>query len=557
MLRSVLAKTLHDARRQILGWGIGAGLLAIWLVAFYPFIRDSDAMAELLEEMPPAMMSAFGIDVLTFTTGAGYLSGQLYSFIAPILIIGFGVSLGVAITAAEEHDNTMDMLLSAPISRTRIILSKLAASILALGVIPISIALVLAAMNGPFEMKLSLNGILSMNTSLWLLGLLFGAIAAATGSFTGNPVSARGVALSLAILSWFVTAFESFFNWLEFPAKLSPFTWYMDRNLFLEPWSSAMIWLFAATAGFALVAIWLFARRDIATELAVLPDISLIRRGSRHVGVRRPSLLGSVAGKSLWDRKRTILYWAAGIASLLLVTFSAWPALSENSAAMESMVNALPTEMFAMFGMTDPSSLTTPAGFISSRAYLNMGPLIIIVFTVGGVSALVAREERSGVLDMVLSNPLTRRSVLLQKVAALAGQSALIGLVLTIVAFAGNAIWDTDLVPINMVGANVGLVLIGLFFGGMALALWSLMASGGSAVAITSGVAIISYFVNGLGSVVEPIGVVRPLSPFYWYIGDTAPLAKGIEPAYLLLLIGALAFTAVATWHFDSRDLAT
>ena len=192
MLRSVLTKTLHDDRRQILGWGIGAGLLAIWLVAFYPFIRDSDAMAELLEEMPPALMSAFGMDPLTFTTGAGYLSGQLYSFIAPILIIGFGVSLGVAITATEEHDNTMDMLLSAPISRTRIILSKLAASTLALTVIPITIALVLAALNGPFAMKLSLDGILSMNTSLLLLGLLFGAVAAATGSFTGNPASARG-----------------------------------------------------------------------------------------------------------------------------------------------------------------------------------------------------------------------------------------------------------------------------------------------------------------------------------------------------------------------------
>lgn len=210
-----------------------------------------------------------------------------------------------------------------------------------------------------------------------------------------------------------------------------------------------------------------------------------------------------------------------------------------------------------MFGMTDPTSLTTPAGFISSRAYLNMGPLIMIVFTVGGVSAVLAKEERSGVLDMVLSNPLTRRSVLLQKVASLSGQAVFIGLILTIVAFVGNTIWDTDLVPINMIGANVGLVLVGLFFGGMTLALWSLMASGGAAVAITSGFAIISYFVNGLGSVVEPIGVVRPLSPFYWYIGDTAPLGKGIEPAYLLLLLGAVAFTAVAMWRFDSRDLAT
>lgn len=557
MLRSVLAKALYDHRRQILGWGIGSGLLTIWLIVFYPFIRDSEGMNELIEEMPPAMLTAFGIDPLTFTTGAGYISGQLYSFIGPILIIGFAVSLGVAITATEEHDNTMDMLLSAPISRMHVVLSKLASGAIALSVIPIAMALALLAMNGPVDLKLSISGILSMNTSLLLLGLLFGAVAAGTGSFTGNPGTARGVALTLAILSWFVTAFEPLFNWLTLPATVSPFTWYMDRNLFLEPWSSGAIWLIAATVAFALVAIWLFNRRDIGTELAVLPEISVVRRKSRHVRLRKPSLLGSVAGKTMWDRRRTIFYWAAGISSLLIVTFSAWPALSDNAAAMESMVNALPTEMFAMFGMTDPSSLTTPAGFISSRAYLNMGPLIMIIFTVGGVSALVAKEERNGVLDMVLSNPVTRRSVLVQKAAALGLQAVLIGLIMTIVTFAGNAIWNTDLVPINMIGANVGLVLIGLFFGGMVLGLWSVMASGGAAVAITSAFAVITYFINGLGSVVEPIAVVRPISPFYWYIGDTAPLAKGIEPAYMMLFIGALAFTAVAMWRFDSRDLAT
>lgn len=557
MLRSVFTKALHDQRRQTLGWGVGAGVLTIWLVVFYPFIRDSDAMADLLEEMPPAMMSAFGIDVQTFTTGAGYLSGQLYSFMAPILVVGFAVGLGVAVTANEEHDNTMDMLLSAPVSRIHIALSKLASGALSLSVIPIAMALVLVAMDGPVDLKLSITGILSMNTNLWLLGLLFGAIAAATGSFTGNPGPARGAALSLAILSWFVTAFESFFSWLSIPAKLSPFTWYMDRNLFLDPWSSGTVWLIATTLGFALITVWLFTRRDIATELAVLPEMSAFRRRSRHIQPRRRVLLGSVAGKTLWDRRRTIFYWAAGMSALLIVTFSAWPALSENAAAMAAMVNALPTEIFAMFGMTDPSSLSTPAGFISSRAYLNMGPLIIIVFTVGGVSTLLAKEERNGVLDMVLSNPLTRRSILVQKVGALGGQAVFIGLVLTIVAFAGNAIWDTNLVPINMVGANIGLTLLGLFFGGMALALWSVMPSGGAAIGITSAFAVVTYFINGLGSVVDPIAPLRPFSPFYWYIGDTAPLAKGIEPAYLLLLAGAIIFTGIATWRFDTRDLAT
>ncbi len=556
MLRSVFSKTFYDNRRQALAWAIATGLLTAWLVLFYPLIRDSEAMTELFEQMPPQLMSAFGIDPETLLTGAGYLSGQMYSFIGPILIIGFAVSLGVAVTAAEERDNTLDMLLSAPISRTRAIVSKLSASALLAGIVPATMAAVLLVMNGPIEMLLSVRGILSMNVSLWLLGLLFGAIAAAAGAFSGKPGTARGVALTVAVLAWFANAFEPFFDWLSVPHKVSPFTWYIDTNLLLEPWSTGLIWLTTATIVFGAGSVWLFARRDIATEIAVLPESTVTRRRSKNVAPRRVSLLRSVAGKTMWDRRRTIFYWAAGIASLLLFTFAAWPTLSSNASTMQAMVSAFPPEMFAMFGMTNPESLATPAGFVSSRAYLNMGPLIMIMFTVGGVSTLLAKEEQSGVLDLVVANPPTRRLVLIHKVGALAAQTLIIAAILTIVAFAGNALWDTELVPINMVGANLGLALLGMFFGGVALALWSVTRSGGSAVGITSALAIVTYFINGLGSVVDSLGVVRPFSPFYWYIGDVPPLAKGIDPLYGLLLIGAVVGTAFAAWRFESRDLA-
>jgi ABC-2 type transport system permease protein len=261
MLRSVFTKTISDHRRQAVAWAVGTGLLTAWLILLYPFIRDSEAMVELLEEMPPELMSAFGIDPATFTTGAGFLSGQMYSFIGPILAIGFAVGLGVAVTATEERDNTLDMLLSAPISRTHAIASKLLASLLLAAIVPTVMAIALVVLNDPIEMLLSVDGILSMNASLLMLGAFFATIAAAVGAFTGKPGTARGVALTAAILSWFVTAFEPFFDWLAIPSTLSPFTWYMDRNLFLDPWSGGIIWLTLLTLGFAGVATWLFSRR--------------------------------------------------------------------------------------------------------------------------------------------------------------------------------------------------------------------------------------------------------------------------------------------------------
>ncbi|GMQ93262.1 MAG: hypothetical protein BMS9Abin12_0739 [Acidimicrobiia bacterium] len=556
MLRNLFTKTIRDNRKSSLGWILGAGVLSLWLVAMYPFIRDSEEMKDLIEQMPAELMAAFGIDAATFLTGAGYLSAQLYSFVGPIIVIGFAVTLGTAVTASEEKSGTLEVLLSAPISRSHVVVSKLAASVFLLALVPVAMTTVILAANRPLGLELSIQGILAVNIGLWLLGTVFVAVAVAAGAFTGNPGTARGVAFFAAVLSWFVSFFEPLFDWLELPSKVSPFTWYIGENPMLEQWSSGFAWLALTAVGLAIGGVWLFSRRDIATELTVLPKSPLTRRRSKHVEPRATHLLGSVLGKTLWDRRKTVFLWAAGIASLLLMTFAAWPAMSGNSAALEALIGSMPTEMFAIFGVTDPEALATPAGLVSSRAYLNIGPLIMIIFSVGGVSALLAKEETSGVLDMVLSNPKPRRGVLIQKILGLAVLTIVITLILIAVGFVGDALWDTGLEPMHIVGANVGLMLLGMFFGGMTLALWSILGSGGAAVGVTSAFAVVSYFLNGLATVVDPIAPFRLISPFFWFLGDTVPLAKGIEPAYALLFLGAVAGAWIATWRFDKRDLA-
>jgi hypothetical protein len=49
---------------------------------------------------------------------------------------------------------------------------------------------------------------------------------------------------------------------------------------------------------------------------------------------------------------------------------------------------------------------------------------------------------------------------------------------------------------------------------------------------------------------------MRYLSPFYWYLGDTVPLAKGFTFGYLALGVVAIVGSAVATKRLSSRDLA-
>ena len=95
--------------------------------------------------------------------------------------------------------------------------------------------------------------------------------------------------------------------------------------------------------------------------------------------------------------------------------FSAWPALAEDAEALAGLITSLPREVFAMFGMSNPEAIVTPAGFISSRTYQAIGPILIVMFVVRGVSMAMVKEESAGVFDLVLAVPASRRTVVASK----------------------------------------------------------------------------------------------------------------------------------------------
>ncbi len=554
MLRNVFSKAVWERKRTILWWAVGSSALIAWVSFTYPIMRDSEAMSNFIKDFPPEMLAVFGIDPATYLTGAGFLQAQFYSMFGPLMIIGLAISIAVGATASEEKNGTMDMLLSAPISRTSMLIQKAGVVETLVGVVVLALTTVLLIFNVALDMGLSIQNVITANISLWLLGLVFGGVTLVVGAFSGKPSTAIGVGTLSAILAWFANAFVTLFTWLEIPSKLSPFTWYLEGPPLLNGWSTGQLWLIITTIVLVIVAIVVFNRRDIATESSVVPESARQKR-ARTTDPRATRLLRGVFAKSVWDHRRSVWAWAGGLASLMLLTFAAWPAFSKDSQAIASMVSAMPKEMFALFGMTDPDSLSTAAGFISSRTYQSVGPIVMLIFSVSAVSSLIAKEESRGILDMVLANPLARRNVLLAKAAAIALLSVVIGFFLTIFGLIGNTVWGTDLDVVNILAANVGLALLALCFGGIALGVWSLLGSG-PAIGITAAIGAVAWFLNGLGSVVDGLAPFRILSPFYWYLGDRAPLAKGFEPQYMLLLIVAVIGTAIAAWRFGSRDLA-
>ncbi len=557
---AILTKVLRDRRRAMIGNSIGLAVLVVWLGVLFPILRESEAFVEMIERFPPELSAAFGLDPATFLTAAGFLSTEFYSLFAPLLILIFVINAAISETAAEERDGLMDMLLSVPVHRSQVFLAKAGGIAGATLVLVAVTAVTLLIVNPIFDMDLSVAGVLAASFSLWLLGVLFGGVALLVGSYSGRTVVAAGVTGLLACSAWFVNGFSSLYGWLEAPSAASPFTWYLEPNPLLEGFTLGHLWLAITTAVLSASAALLFRRRDIATERVILPGRVIPRRGRSRDRTPRPRAAWMLTGlfrKALWDRRRSLWGWGGGLGLLTLIMFSAWPSLAQDAEALAALIASMPREVYAMFGMSDPDAIVTPAGFISSRTYQTIGPLLVIMFAIRGVSMGLVREEHSGMLDLLLANPVDRSRVIAAKTGGIALTTGLVVLFPTVTALIGDVAWATDLGPGSILAASAGLGLLGLFFGSLMMLLWALAGFSFPAVRIVAVVALATFLLNGLGSLSDGLGPIRAVSPFYWYFGDAPPLAKGFEPTYFLLLVGTLAMGWIALERFRRRDVAT
>lgn len=559
MIPAILGKTLRDRQRAVMGFGLGIVALSVWLGVMFTVMRESDDFIEFMNNLPAGLLSAFGIDSATFLSAAGFLSSYLFTLFAPLFVLFFVISAATNEVMVEERDGLIDMLLSSPVSRTRVFLEKTGGVALAALLLVAVLTVALLVVNPIFDLSLSVTGVLAAGLSLWLLGVVFAALTLVAGTFTGRSVVAGGVAGSLAFLAWFVSGFSDLYAPLETFDRASPFTWYQEPHPLTDGLGAGQAWLAATAAVLITAATVMFRRRDLSTERALLPANRITRFARRRKGrsVRAAWLLTGSFRKTVWDRRRSVWGWGGGLGLLTLVMFSVWPTMAADAEALAGLITSLPREVFAMFGMSDPAAIVTPAGFVSSRTYQAIGPILIIMFVVRGVSMAMVKEESDGAFDLALSVPASRKSVIAGKALGVVFSTGLVVVVITVAALVGNIAWETGLGPDRILAAGAGLGLLGLFFGGLTMAIWAMGGPSVPAVRITAVVAMATFLLNGLGSLTDSLETARVISPFYWYFGDAPPLAKGFEPAYFLLLAGALLTGWAAVVMIDRRDIAT
>jgi len=265
MLRSVFGKVLHDQWRLVLGWAAFSGIWPAMYVALYPSIGGLGELEKMLNEFPPAIREFFASSSLNLSTPEGFLNLELFTFVAPLLVLAYTVIVGGGATAGEEERGTMDLLLANPIPRWRIVVEKAAA--FAVGTAVIGLGMWIGAALGAVAVTVDLDLWLVGQAigSAVLLGYALGGLALALGALTGRRWLAAGISLMVVIAGFFLNGLGALVDWLEPWRPISPFYQYISNDPLsngIDPANAAVLLAWALVSG--IVAVIAFERRDLA-----------------------------------------------------------------------------------------------------------------------------------------------------------------------------------------------------------------------------------------------------------------------------------------------------
>lgn len=229
MIARLLPKTLNDHRRSIIGWALGVIALTAVMLWVYPSIHDSAAqMAQLIQAYPKQLQEMFRMS--DYTSGEGYLAAELFSFMVPLIFVAIGISWGASEAAGEEEHGTADLLYSLPISRTRILITKWIAALIALVFTGVVLWLTLV-IGGPLaSIHISAANYGAAAIGVTAEGLLFGSIAFAAGAASGRRGMSFAASIVLALATFLLYMLAPLVEALQGIVDWNPFQWAMGHD---------------------------------------------------------------------------------------------------------------------------------------------------------------------------------------------------------------------------------------------------------------------------------------------------------------------------------------
>ncbi|MBR4761069.1 MAG: ABC transporter permease subunit [Clostridia bacterium] len=246
-----------------------------------------------------------------------------------------------------------------------------------------------------------------------------------------------------------------------------------------------------------------------------------------------------------------LIVWTAAIAGMLMISIAIYPQMTSQMTEMGDMFSEM-GEFSSAFNM-DKINFGEFSGYFAVECGNVLGLGGALFAALAGITAL-AKEEHGKTAEFLLTHPVSRFYVVMQKFAALIAQIIILNLVVAlaslVVTLAINQKIDAALYLNIFAGYLIMQVEIVCIMLGISAFLR------GNGIGIGIGVAIMFYFLNILANLTDKAAFLRYITPFSYADGTAIEISGGIEFKYLLPgLAYAVIGVVAALIKYNRKDI--
>ncbi|OLN14958.1 hypothetical protein BUE64_10150 [Corynebacterium diphtheriae subsp. lausannense] len=259
----LLKRSTQAQTKNLALWGGSVIILAVCVLGVWPPLRDSGSLGSFTSGMTPEMAQAMGLS--GFDTAAGYLKGNLFAVILPLLVGFMGISGVSTLLPEAERNGHLELLLSLPVARWVVMLARLIGVLLLLLTTGILVAGTVGGGSKLLNMGVSAEGVLAVTAGTVMLGVFHATLAYLCACWGASKGATMGVAGGVLVTGYLVQAVVALVPSLRSGAKFSPWQWALGGDPLVSGWQWGGLGLLTVSSIiFVVLGSFLVERRDIA-----------------------------------------------------------------------------------------------------------------------------------------------------------------------------------------------------------------------------------------------------------------------------------------------------
>jgi ABC-2 type transport system permease protein len=469
-------------------------------------------------------------------TVGGYVEWR--GFHALGLIFGvWALASATGMSRVDEERGVIEATLAAGASRIELIGARVAA--FTVGALLASLAAAAGFVAGVLAHHdtLGFSGVLDELLLLAALAVCCYSIALVVAQVS-SPRTATATAAVVLLALFLINSLSRTFSSLDTARWLSPFRYY-DLNQPLPPGGTfdvrSVVVLVAIAVGATAAAAAAFSLRDIGSPLIKVPGLP---HATRYDASSAPWWRVPLV-RELYERRVALVAWSAGVAVLAVVFVSLTRSTIQPLLAVPAL---LPYFAAIVHGDIYPAVL----GFV----WYSFAQLLFAAFAITQVARWAA-DDTDGRLEIVLSQPRSRASVVVERFVTLIVSAAFVAAVSGIAVFYASRSQGIDLDRQHVIAASLMLVPFALIFAsaGAVVTAWKPRA----AVGLLGAIAFASYLDTEVGPFLKFPLWVQELSAFRLF---GTPLSTGVDGHNLaIMLLIATALIGSSILVMQRRDV--